>query len=51
MLRAVSLPPPCAKMALPLPGIAGLRARDIMDVCTAHLLTGGAVIIIGLTFP
>ncbi|WP_375262218.1 short-chain fatty acid transporter [Palleronia sp.] len=36
--------------ALPLLGIAGLRARDIMGFCTVHLLIGGAVITIGLTF-
>ena len=36
--------------ALPLLGIAGLRARDIMGFCTVHLLIGGALITIGLTF-
>ena len=36
--------------ALPLLGIAGLKARDIMGFCVVHLLIGGAVIVLGLTF-
>lgn len=36
--------------ALPLLGIAGLKARDIMGFCTVHLLIGGLVIVLGLTF-
>ncbi|OSP54550.1 short-chain fatty acid transporter [Pseudoruegeria sp. SK021] len=36
--------------ALPILGIAGLRAKDIMGFCVMHLLIGGAIIAIGLTF-
>lgn len=36
--------------ALPLLGIAGLRARDIMGFCVVHLLISGAIIALGLTF-
>ncbi len=36
--------------ALPILGIAGLRAKDIMGFCTLHLLLTGAIIGIGLTF-
>ncbi|SLN30466.1 Short-chain fatty acids transporter [Roseivivax jejudonensis] len=35
--------------ALPILGIAGLRAKDIMGFCTVHLLVSGAIIAIGLT--
>ncbi len=35
--------------ALPLLGIAGLRARDMMGFCVVHLLIGGLVITLGLT--
>jgi short-chain fatty acids transporter len=36
--------------ALPLLGIAGLRAKDIMGFCVVHLLIGGVIITLGLTF-
>lgn len=36
--------------ALPILGIAGLRARDIMGFCTLHLVLSGIIISIGLTF-
>ncbi|WP_299971148.1 short-chain fatty acid transporter [uncultured Roseobacter sp.] len=36
--------------ALPLLGIAGLRAKDVMGFCVVHLLIGGAIITLGLTF-
>jgi short-chain fatty acids transporter len=36
--------------ALPLLGIAGLHAKDIMGFCVVHLLIGGAIITLGLTF-
>ncbi|QFU09089.1 Short-chain fatty acids transporter [Rhodobacteraceae bacterium THAF1] len=36
--------------ALPLLGIAGLKARDIMGFCVVHLLIGGVIIVLGLTF-
>ncbi|PTX54284.1 short-chain fatty acids transporter [Litoreibacter ponti] len=36
--------------ALPLLGIAGLKAKDIMGFCVVHLLIGGAIIVLGLTF-
>nr|WP_280110720.1 TIGR00366 family protein [Roseivivax halodurans] len=36
--------------ALPILGIAGLRAKDIMGFCTVHLILSGAIIAIGLTF-
>ncbi len=35
--------------ALPLLGIAGLRARDMMGFCVVHLLIGGLIITLGLT--
>ena len=35
--------------ALPILGIAGLRAKDIMGFCTVHLILSGAIIAIGLT--
>jgi len=35
--------------ALPILGIAGLRAKDIMGFCVIHLILTGAVIAIGLT--
>ena len=35
--------------ALPLLGIAGLRARDMMGFCVVHLLIGGVIIVLGLT--
>ncbi len=35
--------------ALPLLGIAGLRARDMMGFCVVHLLIGGVIITLGLT--
>jgi short-chain fatty acids transporter len=36
--------------ALPILGIAGLRAKDIMGFCVVHLLISGVIISIGLTF-
>ncbi len=36
--------------ALPILGIAGLRAKDIMGFCTLHLILSGIVISIGLTW-
>ncbi|SEN23537.1 short-chain fatty acids transporter [Paracoccus alcaliphilus] len=36
--------------ALPILGIAGLRAKDIMGFCTLHLVLSGIIISIGLTF-
>ena len=36
--------------ALPILGIAGLRAKDIMGFCVIHLVLSGAIIAIGLTF-
>ncbi|MFB2531840.1 short-chain fatty acid transporter [Paracoccus sp. p4-l81] len=36
--------------ALPILGIAGLKARDIMGFCLIHLIVTGIVISIGLTF-
>jgi short-chain fatty acids transporter len=36
--------------ALPILGIAGLKARDIMGFCTLHLVLSGIIISIGLTF-
>ncbi len=35
--------------ALPILGIAGLRAKDIMGFCVVHLILSGAIIAIGLT--
>ncbi|SEL33973.1 short-chain fatty acids transporter [Roseivivax marinus] len=35
--------------ALPILGIAGLRAKDIMGFCTVHLILSGAIIAVGLT--
>ncbi len=35
--------------ALPLLGIAGLRARVMMGFCVVHLLIGGMIIVLGLT--
>jgi len=35
--------------ALPILGIAGLRAKDIMGFCTVHLILSGAIIAICLT--
>jgi short-chain fatty acids transporter len=36
--------------ALPILGIAGLRAKDIMGFCVVHLILSGAIIAVGLTF-
>jgi len=36
--------------ALPILGIAGLRAKDIMGFCVIHLVLSGALIALGLTF-
>ncbi|GAA4223040.1 short-chain fatty acid transporter [Sagittula sp. NFXS13] len=36
--------------ALPILGIAGLRAKDIMGFCVVHLILSGVVISVGLTF-
>lgn len=36
--------------ALPILGIAGLRAKDIMGFCVIHLVLSGVIISIGLTF-
>ncbi|WP_111735440.1 short-chain fatty acid transporter [Roseovarius amoyensis] len=36
--------------ALPILGIAGLRAKDIMGFCMVHLILSGIIISIGLTF-
>lgn len=36
--------------ALPILGIAGLKAKDIMGFCTLHLVLSGIVISLGLTF-
>lgn len=36
--------------ALPILGIAGLRAKDIMGFCVVHLMLSGVIIAIGLTF-
>lgn len=36
--------------ALPILGIAGLRAKDIMGFCVMHLILSGIIISIGLTF-
>lgn len=36
--------------ALPILGIAGLRAKDIMGFCTLHLVLSGIIISVGLTF-
>lgn len=36
--------------ALPVLGIAGLRAKDIMGFCVVHLVLSGIIITIGLTF-
>ena len=36
--------------ALPILGIAGLKAKDIMGFCTLHLIVSGVIISIGLTF-
>lgn len=36
--------------ALPILGIAGLRAKDIMGFCVVHLVLSGIIISIGLTF-
>lgn len=36
--------------ALPILGIAGLRAKDIMGFCVVHLILSGVVIAVGLTF-
>ncbi|MCA0919440.1 short-chain fatty acid transporter [Pseudooceanicola nanhaiensis] len=36
--------------ALPILGIAGLKAKDIMGFCTLHLILSGAIIALGLTF-
>ncbi|QFS82720.1 Short-chain fatty acids transporter [Roseivivax sp. THAF40] len=35
--------------ALPILGIAGLRAKDIMGFCIIHLILSGAIIVTGLT--
>ncbi|SIS91424.1 short-chain fatty acids transporter [Roseivivax lentus] len=35
--------------ALPILGIAGLRAKDIMGFCIIHLILSGAIIVAGLT--
>ncbi|MFD0860391.1 short-chain fatty acid transporter [Roseovarius aquimarinus] len=36
--------------ALPILGIAGLRAKDIMGFCMIHLVLSGVIIALGLTF-
>jgi short-chain fatty acids transporter len=36
--------------ALPILGIAGLRAKDIMGFCTLHLILSGIVISVGLVW-
>ncbi|MFD1341769.1 short-chain fatty acid transporter [Litorisediminicola beolgyonensis] len=36
--------------ALPILGIAGLKAKDIMGFCMVHLILSGAIIALGLTF-
>ncbi|TMM54268.1 short-chain fatty acid transporter [Sulfitobacter sabulilitoris] len=36
--------------ALPILGIAGLRAKDIMGFCMVHLILSGAIIALGLSF-
>ncbi len=36
--------------ALPILGIAGLKARDIMGFCLVHLIVSGTIIALGLTF-
>lgn len=36
--------------ALPILGIAGLRAKDIMGFCVIHLILSGIIISVGLTF-
>ena len=36
--------------ALPILGIAGLRAKDIMGFCVVHLILSGIIIAIGLSF-
>lgn len=36
--------------ALPILGIAGLRAKDIMGFCVIHLVITGVIIALGLTF-
>ncbi|GGB26148.1 short-chain fatty acid transporter [Allosediminivita pacifica] len=36
--------------ALPILGIAGLKAKDIMGFCTLHLVVSGVIISLGLTF-
>lgn len=36
--------------ALPILGIAGLRAKDIMGFCTLHLVLSGIIISVGLTY-
>lgn len=36
--------------ALPLLGIAGLRAKDIMGFCVVQLIVSGVLISLGLTF-
>ncbi|WP_281966557.1 short-chain fatty acid transporter [Roseovarius nanhaiticus] len=36
--------------ALPILGIAGLRAKDIMGFCMIHLFLSGIIIAVGLTF-
>lgn len=36
--------------ALPILGIAGLRAKDIMGFCVVHLILSGLIIALGLTF-
>jgi short-chain fatty acids transporter len=36
--------------ALPILGIAGLRAKDIMGFCVVHLILSGVIIALGLTF-
>ncbi|MCX7565051.1 short-chain fatty acid transporter [Sulfitobacter sp. F26169L] len=36
--------------ALPILGIAGLRAKDIMGFCVIHLVISGVIIGLGLTF-
>ncbi len=36
--------------ALPILGIAGLRAKDIMGFCVMHLILSGVIITLGLSF-
>lgn len=36
--------------ALPILGIAGLRAKDIMGFCVVHLILSGIIISVGLSF-